>query len=182
MARLILFNKPFQVLCQFTDESGRPTLADYVPVPDVYAAGRLDFDSEGLVVLTDSGQLQHQIADPQHKLPKTYWVQVEGIPTDSALDQLARGVRLNDGLTRPATVERIEPPAVWPRVPPIRERKQIPTSWIAISLREGRNRQMRRMTAAVGYPTLRLIRQAIGQWQLGELQPGEWKSVELPRR
>ena len=177
MARLILFNKPFEVLCQFTDAAGRPTLADYIPISDVYAAGRLDFDSEGLVVLTDSGRLQHQIADPQHKLAKTYWVQVEGIPAESAIDQLARGVQLRDGLTRPATVARIEPPAVWPRVPPIRERRQIPTSWLRISLTEGRNRQVRRMTAAVGYPTLRLIRESIGPWRLGALQPGEWQSV-----
>lgn len=177
MARLILFNKPFEVLCQFTDAAGRPTLADYIPIADVYAAGRLDFDSEGLVVLTDSGRLQHQIADPQHKLAKTYWVQVEGVPTESAIEQLARGVQLRDGLTRPATVVRIEPPDVWPRTPPIRERREIPTSWLRISLTEGRNRQVRRMTAAVGYPTLRLIRESIGPWRLGALQPGEWQAV-----
>lgn len=182
MAQLILFNKPFQVMCQFTDDTGRATLADYVPIPDVYAAGRLDFDSEGLVLLTDSGTLQHQIADPRHKLPKTYWVQVEGVSTPAALEQLRRGVQLRDGMTRPALVEAIEPPAIWPRTPPIRERRHIPTSWLSITLTEGRNRQVRRMTAAVGYPTLRLIRQRIGQWQLGTLQPGEWQSVALPRR
>lgn len=177
MARLVLFNKPFQVLTQFTDPEGRATLADYIPIPEVYAAGRLDYDSEGLVVLTDSGRLQQRIADPQHKLPKTYWVQVEGVPTEAALQQLARGVVLRDGLTRPAEVELLDAPAVWPRVPPIRERRHIPTSWIALTLREGRNRQVRRMTAAVGFPTLRLIRQRIGSWQLGALQPGEWQEV-----
>jgi len=174
MVRLILFNKPYLVLCQFTDLRGRPTLADYIPVPNVYATGRLDYDSEGLVLLTDSGKLQHNIADPGHKLPKTYWVQVEGIPSDDALHQLAQGVQIREGLTHSAQVRRMEPPAVWSRTPPIRERRHIPTSWLEITLIEGRKRQIRRMTAAVGYPTLRLIRQAIGPWQLGLLQPGEW--------
>lgn len=182
MARLVLFNKPFQVLTQFTDPEGRATLADYIPIPDIYAAGRLDYDSEGLVVLTDSGRLQQHIADPQHKLPKTYWVQVEGVPSEAALQQLARGVVLRDGPTRPAQVEPIDAPDVWPRVPPIRERRHIPTSWIALTLREGRNRQVRRMTAAVGFPTLRLIRQRIGSWQLGALQPGEWQEVAWSER
>jgi len=174
MIRLILFNKPYLVLCQFTDLRGRPTLADYIPVPNVYAAGRLDYDSEGLVVLTDSGKLQHDIADPEHKLPKIYWVQVEGVPSDDALRQLSQDIPLRDGHTLPAEVRRMEPPAVWSRTPPIRERRHIPTSWLEITLTEGRKRQVRRMTAAVGYPTLRLIRQAIGPWQLGSLQPGEW--------
>ena len=174
MVHLILFNKPYLVLCQFTDPRGRPTLADYIPVPDVYAAGRLDYDSEGLVLLTDSGKLQHNIADPGHKLPKTYWVQVEGAPSDDALRQLAQGIPLRDGRTLPAEVQRIEPLDIWSRTPPIRERRHIPTGWLEITLTEGRKRQIRRMTAAVGYPTLRLIRQAIGPWQLGSLQPGEW--------
>ena len=176
MARLILFNKPFQVLCQFSGE--RSNLSQYLSIPGVYAAGRLDYDSEGLLLLTDDGRLQHRIADPRHKLAKTYWVQVEGVPTPAALAQLAAGVELNDGLTLPAEAELIDEPPVWPRQPPIRERKHIPTAWIALTLREGRNRQVRRMTAAVGYPTLRLIRARIGPWRLGELQPGQW--LELP--
>lgn len=179
--RLIRFNKPFRVLCQFTDSSGRATLADYLAVPDVYAAGRLDFDSEGLVVLTDSGVIQHLIADPRHKLPKTYLVQVEGLPTGQAIGQFSRGVRLNDGMTLPARVELIEPPDVWERTPPIRERKEIPTAWLRLTITEGRNRQVRRMTAAVGHPTLRLIRERIGPWSLGDLQPGEWKDAPCPR-
>ncbi len=180
MPQLILFNKPYNVLCQFTATAGRATLADYIAVPNVYAAGRLDADSEGLLILTDSGPLQHQIADPQHKLPKTYWVQVEGIPTPEAIRQLAQGVTLRDGPTRPATVQRIAPPRIWERTPPIRERRAIPTDWLAITLTEGRNRQVRRMTAAVGYPTLRLVRASIGPWSLGALQPGEWQTVAAP--
>jgi 23S rRNA pseudouridine2457 synthase len=180
MARLILFNKPFQVLCQFTDEAGRATLADYIAIPDIYAAGRLDFDSEGLLLLTDSGRLQARIAAPRHKLPKTYWVQVEGQPAAAALRQLAQGVLLKDGMTRPAQVAAIAEPPIWPRTPPIRERRHIPTAWLAITLTEGRNRQVRRMTAAVGLPTLRLIRAAIGPWQLGALQPGEWREEPAP--
>jgi len=179
--RLILFNKPYLVLCQFTDTEGRPTLADYIPLPELYAAGRLDYDSEGLLVLTDAGWLQHMITHPRHKLPKTYWVQVEDIPTNAALAQLERGVELREGRTRPARVERIAEPEVWPRVPPIRERKNIPTSWLEITIAEGRKRQIRHMTAAVGFPTLRLIRQAIGPWQLGAIQPGEWKQIACPR-
>lgn len=178
--RIILFNKPFNVLCQFTDPGGRPTLADYIPVPGVYAAGRLDYDSEGLLVLTDTGKLQKRIADPRAKLTKSYWVQVEGVPTVRALRELSEGVLLRDGWSLPATVAQIETPAVWPRHPPIRERRLIPTSWLAITLTEGRNRQIRRMTAAVGLPTLRLIRHSVGPWQLDTLQPGEWSTTTLP--
>lgn len=179
MSTVILLNKPFDVLCQFTDPEGRPTLADYIRQPGVYAAGRLDRDSEGLVVLTDDGRLQHQIADPRHKLAKVYWVQVEGDISDEALAQLQRGVLLNDGPTRPARAWRIPEPAVWPRQPPIRERKHIPTSWLALEIREGRNRQVRRMTAATGFPTLRLIRYAVGDWTLDGLAPGESRSLTL---
>lgn len=182
MARLILFNKPYGVLCQFRDDQGRPTLADYIRVPNVYPAGRLDQDSEGLVLLTDLGWLQHRIADPEHKLPKTYWVQVEGEPSREALQRLASGVRLRDGMTKRASVAVISPPHVWPRDPAIRVRLRIPTTWISITLVEGRNRQVRRMTAAVGYPTLRLIRWAIGQWDLGRLQPGQWENAPVPER
>lgn len=178
MSRLILFNKPYEVLCQFTDTEGRRTLADFISVPDVYAAGRLDFDSEGLVLLTGDGWLQHRISDPRHKLPKTYWTQVEGTPSDEALRQLENGVRLKDGFTRPAKAQRLDsPPELWSRVPPIRERKLIPTAWIELTITEGRNRQVRRMTAAVGYPTLRLIRVAVGPWKLGSLAPGQWREV-----
>lgn len=178
---LILFNKPFNVLCQFTDKEGRPTLADFVDVPNVYAAGRLDFDSEGLVALTNSGRLQQLISDPVNKLPKTYLVQVEGMPDEAALDRLRNGVPLNDGMTRPAKAELIEEPVnIWPRVPPIRFRKSVPDSWIKLTISEGRNRQVRRMTAAVGHPALRLIRISIGQWELGDLKPGEWREVSFP--
>jgi 23S rRNA pseudouridine2457 synthase len=177
--RLILFNKPYNVLCQFTDAKGRPTLADYVPVKNVYAAGRLDRDSEGLVVLTDDGRLQHRIADPQHKLAKTYWVQVEGIPGEEALERLRRGVTLNDGRTRPAQVRCMtEPHGLWPRTPPVRFRKTVPDSWLEIRLTEGRNRQVRRMTAAIAHPTLRLIRYAVGDWTLDGLAPGKWRAVD----
>lgn len=174
-ARVLLLNKPFRVLCQFTDDAGRATLADYVRVPGVYAAGRLDYDSEGLLVLTDDGALKARIADPRHELPKTYWAQVEGVPTPEALARLRAGVRLNDGPTRPAEVGEIPAPDVWERTPPIRFRKQIPTRWLALTLREGRNRQVRRMTAAVGLPTLRLIRVRVGDFALGALRPGEWR-------
>lgn len=178
MARLILFNKPHGVLCQFTDAAGRPTLKDWVAVPGVYAAGRLDTDSEGLLALTDDGEVQHRIADPRHKLPKTYVVQVEGEPDDAALAALRAGVDLGDFRTRPCEVRRVpEPEWLWPRDPPIRERRAIPTAWLEIVLREGRNRQVRRMTARVGHPTLRLIRVAIGPWRLDGLRPGEWREV-----
>ncbi|WP_228610810.1 pseudouridine synthase [Alkalimonas sp.] len=180
--QLIAFNKPFQVLCQFTDQSPkqRQTLADFIPIPNVYAAGRLDYDSEGLLLLTDDGRLQQQIADPKHKMAKTYWVQVEGDITTKALQQLQQGVLLNDGPTRPASVRQLSAPEVWPRQPPIRQRQHIPTSWLELTIREGRNRQVRRMTAAVGFPTLRLIRVAIGPWQLQPLVPGEYRMLEIP--
>jgi len=172
---IILFNKPYGVLCQFTDQEGRQTLADYIDIPGVYAAGRLDRDSEGLVVLTDDGRLQHEITDPQHKMKKVYRVQVEGQIDNTALKGLRKGVILKDGMTLPATARIMnEPEGLWPRDPPVRYRRDIPTSWLELGIKEGRNRQVRRMTAAVGYPTLRLIRQSIGQWQLGQLQPGEW--------
>ena len=181
MPKLILFNKPYDVLCQFTDASGRRTLADYLPVKDVYAAGRLDRDSEGLVVLTDDGRLQHRIADPGHKLAKTYWVQVEGVPDDAALERLQRGVELNDGMTRPAKARRIDEPAgLWPRDPPVRFRKTVPDCWLEMTLTEGRNRQVRRMTAGVGHPTLRLIRYAIGDWTLEALPPCKWREAAAP--
>jgi 23S rRNA pseudouridine2457 synthase len=175
---LILLNKPFGVLCQFTDREGRPTLADHVSVRGVYPAGRLDHDSEGLVVLTDDGALQARLANPRHGMEKTYRAQVEGTPTAEALERLRNGVVLKDGRTGPARVTRIaEPPGLWSRDPPIRFRAAIPTAWVEIGLREGRNRQVRRMTAAVGYPTLRLIRVAVGPYELGELRPGEWKET-----
>jgi 23S rRNA pseudouridine2457 synthase len=167
------------VLSQFTDESAdppRPTLEDYIDLPGVYPAGRLDFDSEGLLLLTDDGRLQARIADPKHKLPKTYLVQVEGAPDEVALDQLRNGVRLKDGLTRPAEAERIPDPGLWPRDPPIRFRKSVPDSWIRLTIREGRNRQVRRMTAAVGHPTLRLVRWSIGEWTAEGLSLGEWRA------
>lgn len=181
--RLILFNKPFRVLCQFTDKEGRETLSDYIPVAGVYAAGRLDYDSEGLVALTNAGRLQRLIADPRFKLPKTYLAQVEGVPSAGAVDKLRRGVLLNDGLTRPADVEVLagEPAGVQPRTPPIRHRKNVPTAWLRLTIIEGRNRQVRRMTAAVGHPTLRLVRAAIGPWELGGLKTGEWKEAPVPQ-
>lgn len=181
MARLILLNKPFRVLCQFSPEGNKQTLKDYVPIPKVYPAGRLDYDSEGLVVLTDAGFLQHLISDPKHKMPKTYWAQVERIPDQQALEQLKTGVKLKDGMTRPAEVEQVPEPEIWDRNPPIRERKNVPTAWIELKISEGRNRQVRRMTAAVGYPTLRLIRQSVGPWSLQNLQPGEWVEVPCPK-
>jgi len=183
VARLILFNKPYGVLSQFTDRGGagsaRATLSDHVDLPGVYPAGRLDRDSEGLLLLTDDGGLQAQIADPRFKMPKTYFVQVEGEPAEASLDALRRGVRLKDGPTRPAEVECIAAPALWPRDPPVRFRKSVPDSWLRLTIREGRNRQVRRMTAAVGLPTLRLVRWRVGEWTLEGLQPGEWRQVSV---
>lgn len=174
---LILFNKPFGVLCQFTDENTgppRPTLAAFIDRPGFYPAGRLDLDSEGLLLLTDSGQLQARIANPRYKTPKTYLVQVEGDPQEQALEKLRKGVRLKDGMTLPAQVERIDEPPLWPRDPPVRFRKNVPDCWLSLTIHEGRNRQVRRMTAAVGHPTLRLVRWQIGDWTLDGLAPGEW--------
>ncbi|WP_311267059.1 pseudouridine synthase [Sphingobium sp. WCS2017Hpa-17] len=182
MPRLILFNKPYDMLSQFTDrgtDTARATLSDCIAIPGVYPAGRLDRDSEGLLLLTDDGRLQSRIADPKYKTAKTYLAQVEGEVTDEALAALRRGVDLKDGLTRPADVERIDAPDIWPRNPPIRVRKSIPDSWISLTIREGRNRQVRRMTAAVGHPTLRLVRWRIGDWTLDGLQPGEWREVQV---
>ncbi|MFQ6553270.1 pseudouridine synthase [Aestuariibius insulae] len=177
MARTILFNKPMNVLSQFTDGGNRATLADYIDVPGVYPAGRLDRDSEGLLVLTDDGRLQARISSPKFKAPKTYLVQVEGLPSDDAITALAKGVMLKDGPTRPAKASRIEPPDLWPRDPPIRVRQSIPDSWIRLTLTEGRNRQVRRMTAQIGHPTLRLIRWSIGNWTLDGLPPGELRDT-----
>lgn len=176
MARVILLNKPFGVLSQFTDEgTNHPTLKNYVKIPGVYAAGRLDRDSEGLLVLTDDGRLQNRIASPKFKQPKTYWAQVEGTPDDAALDALRAGVNLKDGMTKPARARIIDAPDVWERDPPIRVRKAIPDTWIELVLTEGRNRQVRRMTAAVGHPTLRLIRYSIGDWTIDNLALGQWR-------
>ena len=175
---LILFNKPYGVLCQFSgDGSARPTLAKFIRTPGVYPAGRLDLDSEGLLLLTDDGALQARIADPKHKLPKTYLVQVEGDAAEPALAALRRGVELKDGRTRPAGAGRIDPPELWPRDPPVRFRKIVPDCWIRLTITEGRNRQVRRMTAAVGHPTLRLVRWRIGDWTLDGLAPGEWRTA-----
>ncbi len=182
MARLILFNKPYDVLSQFTDRgsvAARKTLSDYVAVPGVYPAGRLDRDSEGLLLLTDDGRLQARIADPKYKLAKTYLVQVEGVPEERDLAPLRSGILLNDGPARPAQVELIAAPALWPRTPPVRYRKSVPDSWLRITIAEGRNRQVRRMTAAIGFPTLRLVRWRIGEWDLAGLEPGTWRSVEV---
>jgi 23S rRNA pseudouridine2457 synthase len=173
---LIAFNKPFNVLCQFTDSSGRRTLADYVTVKAVYPAGRLDYDSEGLLLLTDDGALQKRIADPRGRMKKTYLAQVEGIPDEKALAALRRGVKLKDGMTAPAGARLVDEPGwLWKREPPIRYRRNIPTAWLEIAITEGRNRQVRRMTAAVGHPTLRLVRASIGEWSLDGLAPGEWR-------
>lgn len=180
MTSIILFNKPFGVLTQFTDNADRSTLKDYVDIEGVYPAGRLDRDSEGLVLLTDDGSLQHRISHPRHKLAKTYWVQVEGIPDKKAIVQLRNGVPLKDGMTCKASARIIKEPDIWPRKPPIRYRANIPTTWVELMITEGRNRQVRRMTAAVGHPTLRLIRYAIGPWTLAGLAPGEWRESSLP--
>jgi 23S rRNA pseudouridine2457 synthase len=183
MSKVILLNKPYGVICQFTPSGEHGTLKDYVAIPDVYPAGRLDTDSEGLVVLTDDGRLQSMISNPRHELEKGYWVQVEGMPAETALKALRSGVELPDGPTRPATARVIEEPAgLWERKPPIRSRKAIPTAWLEIGLREGRNRQIRKMTAKVGLPTLRLIRFRIGPWGLENLAPGEWRETPLPER
>lgn len=180
MSGIILFNKPYGVLSQFTDErQGEPraTLADYIDAPGFYPAGRLDFDSEGLMVLCEDGRMQARIADPRYKLAKTYLAQVEGEPDDASLDTLRRGVRLKEGVTRPAEAERIADPGLWPRTTPIRVRKTVPDSWVRLTIREGRNRQVRRMTAAVGHPTLRLVRWSVGEWMLDGLAPGEWRRI-----
>lgn len=178
---LLLFNKPYRVLPQFTDSESRETLSTYIQTPNVYAAGRLDYDSEGLLVLTSLGWLQQMIADPLYKLLKTYWVQVEGIPTSDALQRLSNGVMLNDGPTKPAVVRSLDTPTLWDRIPPIRVRKTVPDAWLEISICEGRNRQVRRMTAAVGLPTLRLVRYAVGPWTLGTLQPGCHAQAPFPK-
>ncbi|MFN3727858.1 MAG: pseudouridine synthase [Allosphingosinicella sp.] len=183
MTQLILLNKPYGVLSQFTDAGagpGRRTLSDLIDIPHVYPAGRLDLDSEGLLLLTDAGALQARIANPRFKMPKTYLVQIEGEPDEARLTELRSGVRLKDGLTRPAAVERIPPPDLWPRDPPVRFRKSVSDCWIRLTITEGRNRQVRRMTAAIGHPTLRLIRWSIGDWTIAGLQPGDWRREAVP--
>ena len=178
MGRILLFNKPYGVICQFSRDGLHPTLADYIALPNFYPAGRLDTDSEGLLVLTDDGQLQHRITDPKHKLAKTYWVQVEGLVGEAALERLRAGVKLPDFTTQPAQAHVMDEPLnLWLRNPPIRQRKNVPTSWISLTIREGKNRQVRRMTAAVGLPTLRLIRYRIGEWTLDGVEPGQWKRL-----
>jgi len=179
MSQLILLNKPYGVICQFSEHPLHPTLKSCVELPGVYPAGRLDTDSEGLLLLTGDGTLAHRITDPRWKLPKTYWVQVEGEPSDEALAALAAGVDLGDFVTQPAQVRRIAPPQLWPRNPPVRFRKNVPDSWIELTIHEGKNRQVRRMTAKVGYPTLRLVRVAIGPWRLEGLPPGQWRTAEV---
>jgi len=179
MPTLVLFNKPFNVLSQFTDDSARPTLKEYIPVKNVYPAGRLDRDSEGLLLLTDDGKLQQRISDPHYKMPKTYLVQVEDEITDEALNLLSKGVTLKDGPTLPAKARRIKTPQLWQRTPPIRERKNIPTSWVEIIITEGRNRQVRRMTAAAGFPTLRLVRSSIGPWNLDQIPSGAFREIDV---
>ncbi len=178
--RLLALNKPFGVLTQFNDDQGRPTLKDYVDVPGVYPAGRLDRDSEGLILLTNDGGLQARIANPQYQMAKTYWVQVEGEPTQEQLRRLRAGVELNDGLTLPAKVRLLDEPQLWDRHPPVRFRKSVPTAWLELIIHEGRNRQVRRMTAAVNLPTLRLLRVRIGSWRLDDLLPGQWREIPPP--
>ena len=177
---IVLFNKPFRVLSQFTTDGDKATLADYIDIPGVYCAGRLDYDSEGLLVLTDNGALQQRIANPKYGKEKGYRVQVEGIPGSKDLERLRTGIRLKDGMTRPVKVRLIDPPDVWPREPPIRQRRHIPTSWLDLTISEGRNRQVRRMTAHVGFPTLRLIRYRVGDWQLDALPPGTYRRLMVP--
>src|SRR5437868_12296853 len=183
MSRVLLFNKPYGVVCQFTPEGGHRTLKEFIAVPGVYPAGRLDTDSEGLVVLTDDGALQSSITEPRHRMPKLYFVQVEGLASREALDALSRGVRLNDGMTHPAKAHAIgEPQGLWPRDPPIRVRRHIPASWISLEISEGRSRQVRRMTAAVGLPTLRLVRWRVGPWSVEGIAPGLWRDAPAPLR
>jgi len=179
MSRLILFNKPFDVLTQFTDGDNRRTLADFIPIKAVYPAGRLDRDSEGLVLLTDDGALQAQISNPKFNKPKTYWVQVEGQISETAIKQLIQGVELKDGITKPAEAKAIDEPSLWDREPPVRYRKAVPTSWLELTITEGRNRQVRRMTAAVGFPTLRLVRQSIGDWSVNKIPLGEYLELTV---
>jgi 23S rRNA pseudouridine2457 synthase len=181
MSQLILFNKPYDVLSQFSDDGDQITLAKYIDIKDVYPAGRLDKTSEGLLLLTDDGKLQHEISHPDHKMEKTYWVQVEGVPTKQAIKQLCNGVKLKDGLTKKAQATIIKKPNIWERTPAIRFRANIPTSWISLTISEGRNRQVRRMTAAVGYPTLRLIRYSIGPWNIDNIKPGQWQITKTKK-